>query len=215
LPRDSQHDGPGWPVGTVVSISRLPGPGRPMARALGIGQLLDPIAPGRTVRFRVDGGRALRPSAIVSLDCRGPDVVRFETAKSRYELRRIEGSATSAGVLSVHDELRAKTAALEVGRDETSVVEIVDWPEARGAGLVSGARVSVSKLTAGSVQELGEGVLLDDVRVGEPASFGLDQGVIGTSAILSVVERAKDRLELSTSNAVYRIELMSAENPTR
>lgn len=183
-----------------------------MARALGIGELLDPLARGATSRFKLDGGRAFRPSRILEIERRSPNLIRFETANHRYELRRIEGSTTRAGVLAVHDELGAKTAALEVGRDETSVVEITEWSESPNDGLGNGAHVSVTKVSKGAIQDLGPGILLVDLRLGEPASFALQPGVVGTSPILQIISRAKDRIELVTQNSVYHVELIPAQD---
>ena len=205
-----------WPVGTVVSISRLPGLNTPMAKALGIGQLLDVPNPGTKIRIRVDHGRALSPSTILSVEQRAPNVLRLETTNHRYELTQIEGTTSRAGVVSIHDELSTgPSSGSDDSLDRTRIVQVNDWPDALSGRLESGARVSVTQVRDGSLRDLGVGILLVDLRVGDVAAFSLEEGIVGTSEVLEIRDRGKSRVELLTKNSTYKVGLIEGGGSSR
>jgi hypothetical protein len=80
-----------WPRATTVSLVRMAGRGQAMAKALGLGELADPVEVGRGLRVRLDSGRALALSRIERIEVVDDDTLRLESANHCYELRRVVG----------------------------------------------------------------------------------------------------------------------------
>ncbi len=197
-----------WRSGTVVSVSRLPAPGQVMGRALGIGELLDPVDVGRAVRIRLDAGRALAPTEVTRIESVSRDVIRLDTRNHRYELRRIEASPSTIGVMSIHDA-GAPRPNEGVGLDATQVVSVEAWGETRPGRFESGARVRVTRTRDGETRVYPPATLLVDLAPGEEFSFAIEEGVIGTSSVLSLTHRSPSCVEVVTRNSRYELELVS------
>ena len=151
-----------WRSGTVVSVSRLPAPGQVMGRALGIGELLDPLDVGRAVRIRLDEGRALAPTEVTRIESVSRDVIRLDTRNHRYELRRIEASPSTIGVMSIHDA-GAPRPNESVGLDATQIVRVEAWGETRPGRFECGARVRVTRTRDGETRVYPPATLLVDL----------------------------------------------------
>ncbi len=197
-----------WPAGTAVSISRLPGPGRAMARALGIGRLLDPLRVGKRVRIRLAEDRAFTLSAISDLSAPDSDRVRVTTENSEYELRRVSGAPSSEGTISFLDALDESLAS-DAGHDPeaTSVVHLDPEPDGESGGFENGARVWVRVEREGESRDLGIAVLLGTPTPGDSMQLSTDAGVIGTSRLVSVKAPDDETLEVATRNTLYTLRI--------
>ena len=201
-----------WGRGTIVSLTRLPGPGQPMGRPIGIGELMTRLEVGNPIQIRLDareGGRLLAATSIARIEIVGPDIVRFATRNHRYEMRRV--SASLANTRLPHSPLDPPPANdAERRPDQTQVVEAGDWPEPASDRFETGARVRLVQEQAGESRELGEAILLADLVPGQNASFGIEGRIVATSAVRAVVETGKSSVRLVTGNSIYRLELVSS-----
>lgn len=200
-----ERTGADWPIGEGISVTRLPNDRFPMARVMGVGTLLDPLVAGQVVRVRLDEGRALAPSEVVSVDRVGPDVAIVATRNHRYEFRRIAGAPSQVGVFPVHDDFEPATPDRH-GFD-TQIVEIECWPEPEEADFVEGARILVVKEKDERIKELGAGILLCDLRKGEPLSMTIGAEVVSTSPVSAIRDVGPTRVEVRTGNSRYTLEL--------
>ncbi|MBY0401149.1 hypothetical protein K2X89_12700, partial [Myxococcota bacterium] len=178
MARTESRAATGWGSGTTVSISRLPGPDAPMARAIGIGELTSSVEVGRPVRIRLDaghGGRVLTATTIVRIEAVGPDTLRISTRNHRYELRRVAASVTGRALPGIPAASSAGAAGdtTEVGSDATRVVAVASWPSAAPGRFAAGARVQLVHERDGERHELGLAILLADLIPGESASFSV------------------------------------------
>lgn len=210
MSRDDARAGRGWGPGTTVSVSRLPGPDAPMARAIGIGELTTRLEVGRPIGLRLDAGergRVLAATAIVRIEAVGLDTLRIATRNHRYELRRVAaivaGRATPDAVdaAGAIDETASRT-------DATRVVALEGWPEAAPGRFECGARVQLVQERGGERRELGPAILLVDLVAGEPASFSVEGRVVATSPVREVIESGKRTVRIATGNSVYVLELV-------
>lgn len=199
-----------WGRGTTVSVSRLPGPDQPMARAIGIGELAGRLEVGRPIQLRLDagaGGRILAATTIVRIESIGPDTLRIATRNHRYELRRVAASVTGrAAADAPRGEACDERDDASAG-DRTQVVSVMDWPEPAPGRFETGARIRLSQERSGESRELGPAILMADLVAGEPASFSLDGRVVSTSPVTDVADRGQGRIRIATANSVYLIEL--------
>lgn len=202
-----QHDA--LRVGDGVSVTRLPNANFPMARVMGVGTLLDRLEAGRVVRVRLDAGRALAPSEVLSVDAVLEGVAIVETRNHRYEFRRIDGTPSEVGVLPIHDGTGG--ANPERRGFETQVVSIASWPEPDELAFVQGARIDILKETGGVVKELGSGILLGDLALGQPLSMTAGSEVLSTSPISALRELGPSRMEVRTGNSRYTLRLESLQ----
>ena len=198
-----------WLVGDGVSVTRLPGPRFPMARVMGVGTLLDRLESGRVVRVRLDEGRALAPSEVLSIEIVRDDVAIVETRNHRYEFRRIAGAPSDVAVFPIHDAV--DLVEPEDRGFETGVVSIDAWPAPDEPDFVEGARIDVEKEVAGVTKTLGRGILLCDLAAGQPLSMTLGSEVLSTSPVSAVRELGADRMEVRTGNSRYLLRLSDTE----
>lgn len=207
--RPEAHGPASWGRGTTVSVSRLPGPDAPMARALGMGELLTRIEVGRPIRLRidaVDGGRVLVATTVLRIEAHGPDTLRISTRNHRYELRRVAGSLAVRGGVALpvtHDPTGGSTEHA----DRTCVVEIADWPEPAPGRFEAGARITLVHVRDGEERDLGRAVLLTALVPGEVASFSVEGRVVATSVVREVIALGKSAVRIVTGNSSYRLEL--------
>lgn len=197
-----------WPRGTTVSLSRLAGRGQAMAQALGIGELVDPVEVGCGLRVRLSSGRALAVSVVVRVEVVDDGTLRLETANHRYELRRVVGVPSAAGLPSVHDPTGRSVSAGSADPERTTVVTFAPETEARPGVFEEGARVSATRISDGESRELGTSVLLGDLAPGEPLRMSTPEGVIGTSPVTKIARVEDGAVEVSTSNSAYRLALV-------
>lgn len=203
----------GWGPGTTVSISRLPGPDVPMARAIGIGELTTRLEVGCPVGLRLDaghGGRMLTATTILRIEAVGPSTLRIATRNHRYELRRVEASVTGralAGERPAATNAEVAAEAAEPRAERTQIVAVESWPAATPGRFATGARVQLVHEQGGQRRELGPAILLVDLVPGENASFGVEGRVVATSAVREVVECGKRTIRIVTANSVYELEL--------
>jgi hypothetical protein len=212
MQRDEAPSGTSWGRGTIVSVTRLPGPGQPMGRPVGIGELMTRLEVGNPIQIRLDardGGRLLAATAIVRLEAIGSDTIRIATRNHRYEMRRV--SASLANTRLPHaplDPLSSPSAARRP--DETQVVEAGDWPEPAPDRFETGARIRLVQERDGESRELGLAILLADLVPGQVASFGIDGRIVATSVVRAVVETGKSSVRLVTGNSIYQLELVAS-----
>lgn len=200
----------GWGRGTTVSVSRLPGPDQPMARAIGIGELAGRIEVGSPIQLRLDagdGGRILAATTIVRIESIGPDTLRIATRNHRYELRRVAASVAGRAATDAPRVHASEDADDASAGDRTQVVSVIDWPEPAPGRFETGARIRLSQERGGVSRELGPAVLMTDLVAGEPASFSLDGRVVSTSPVTDVADRGQGRIRIATANSVYLLEL--------
>ncbi len=214
MQRDEPPSGTRWGRGTIVSVTRLPGPGQPMGRPIGIGELMTRLEVGNPIQLRLDardGGRLLAATAITRIEIVGPDTVRFATRNHRYEMRRVSASLANAR-LPHRPVDPTPGAAVPAARrpDETQVVEAGDWPEPAPDRFETGTRVRLVQERDGETRELGEATLLADLVPGQPASFGIEGRIVATSVVRAVVETGKASVRLVTSHSIYLLELASS-----
>ncbi|MFO0690987.1 MAG: hypothetical protein U0900_19980 [Myxococcota bacterium] len=205
MPRADSRAQTGWGPGTTVSVSRLPGPDAPMARAIGIGELTARLEVGSPIALRLDAGergRVLAATAIVRIEAVGPDTLRIETRNHRYELRRVAAIVAGRAMADATHETTARS-------DATRIVAVEDWPEAAPGRFETGARVTLTQERGGERHELGLAILLTDLVPGEPASFSVEGRVVATSPVREVVESGKRTIRIATGNSVYRLELVA------
>jgi hypothetical protein len=204
---------------------------------LGHGMLIDQLAVGRHFRVVIDGQPTLSTSAVQRLQSRADGSIEIETANSVYLL---ESEAPGAGVeaeKSIADTTRRlnrlvlrgrfTTAALPgaaaVGEcpacgmhDSTRSVSLAAAPKPGAGPFHSGVAIRVTRIRArdrpgGEVGDLGSGVLLDDLTMGEPARFSLSQGpTIATSPVRGLETLSGRSVQLVTRNSIYRFELTGA-----
>lgn len=219
----------GWGPGTTVSISRLPGPDAPMARAIGIGELTTRLEVGCPIGLRLDagdGGRVLAATTIVRIEAVGPETLRIATRNHRYELRRVAAivsgratpdlpaaasSASDSPTSSDRPAMREGSDARASRSDATRIMAVESWPTAPPGRFETGARVHVVQERDRERRELGLAILLADLEPGEPASFGIEGRVVATSTVREVVETGKRSIRIATGNSVYSLELVSDE----
>ncbi|MEZ4333250.1 MAG: hypothetical protein R3F35_15925 [Myxococcota bacterium] len=209
MSRPEAHGPAGWGRGTTVSVSRLPGPDAPMARPLGMGELLTRIEVGHPIRLRidaVDGGRVLVATTVLRIEAQGPDTLRISTRNHRYELRRVAGSLAVRGGMALPVTGGPIDGPTEHG-DRTRVVEIADWPEAAPGRFEAGARITLVHARDGEERELGRAILLTALVPGESASFSVDGRVVSTSLVREVIALGKGAARIVTGNSSYRLEL--------
>lgn len=212
MQRDEAPRGTSWGRGTIVSVTRLPGPSQPMGRPIGIGELMTRLEVGNPIQIRLDardGGRLLAATAIVRIEAIGPDTVRIATRNHRYEMRRV--SASLANTRLPHAPLDPPPSPSAAQRpDETQVVEAGDWPEPAPDRFETGARVRLVQERDGESRELGLAILLADLVPGQVASFGIDGRIVATSVVRAVVETGKSSVRLVTGNSIYQLELVAS-----
>lgn len=198
-----------WGRGTTVSVFRLPSADRPMARAIGIGELATRLEAGRPMQLRLDagnGGRVLAGTMVVEIESIAHDVVRIATRNHRYELRQVTASVdgrAASDPIGPDDACRPRSDGL----DRTQVVSVEDWPEPDPGRFEAGARVRLMKEDGGETGDRGLAILLVDLVPGECASFSLAGRIITTSAIRQVVALDARQIRISTGNSTYRLEL--------
>ena len=205
------EDRKAWGRGTTVSVFRLPSADRPMARAIGIGELATRLEVGRPIQLRLDsgsGGRVLAGTMVVEIESIAPDVVRIATHNHRYELRQVTASVTGR---AAPDLATARDASPHPGpgMERTQVVAVDDWPEAAPGRFEAGARVRLAKEDGNGTSDGSPAILLVDLVPGECASFSVDGRVVATSAVRQVVALDARRVRLVTGNSTYRLELAS------
>lgn len=201
-----------WGRGTIVSVSRLSGPGQPTTRPIGIGELVARLEVGNPIQIRLDAredGRLLAATTIVRIEAIGPDTVRISTRNHRYEMRRV--AAALAKTRLSHPGSSSIGSPFSPGRaDETQFVDAGDWPEPAPNRFETGARIRVVQERDGESRELGDATLLADLVPGQSASFGIDGRIIATSAVRDVVEIDKSTVRLVTGNSTYQLALVSS-----
>ena len=195
-----------WCGDTAVSVTRLAGRGKAMARAMGVGVLLDGLDVGRPFRIRLDEGHLLAVSELISIQSLNPQVVRIETRNHDYELRRIAGTPSPQGRLAIHDNANPPSA--RASHSDTQVVRVDDWPAAQPSRFEEGARVQVVQSTDGEMRELGSGILLAPLSPGENLSLAIGDGVLGTSEVRGIRHLGKHRIEVVTENSRYGLTLI-------
>lgn len=210
--RDEQRGAASWGRGTMVSVSRLPGPGQPMIRPIGIGELMASLEVGNPVQIRLDaceGGRLLAATDVLRIEAVGADAILVSTRNHRYEMRRVAASLAKARLS--HPAPGPAGAEPRSSRpDETQLVDAGDWPEPPPNRFESGARVRIVQEKEGETRELGNATLLADLIPGQSASFGVDGRIIATSAVREVVQIDKTTVRLSTGNSTYQLELVAS-----
>ena len=206
---DVDRPSPGWKPGTVVSVSRLAARGKSMARAIGIGELLDPLEVGRALKIRLDEGRALAPTPVTRIEAPSPDIVRVDTRNNRYEFRRIDAFVSGFGSLAL------ESAESDDVHHHTQLISLEDWPEAEPGRFESGARLSLIQTRDGQARELGSAILLVDLVPGETASFSVGESIVGTSVVREIIQLSKSSIRLVTANSIYELRLDDPEEPNR
>ncbi len=203
----SEFDGSAWPKGTVVSLSRLAGRGQAMARALGLGALVDGVDVGCTLRVRLDSGRALEVSAIEGIEVVDDATLRIETANHRYEMRRVAGGAPSPeGTPSMFDR-----SGRSADPEATGVIHYEPELDARPGVFEEGSRVHVVQLDRDERIDLGSCRLLGGLAPGEPLGIATPGGVVSTSPVAKIRRCDDGSVEVSTANRSYRLTLEPAE----